>query len=50
MEPIVYDLAAARQFFLTHSSGNVVCVKPDGTEKECTCYLEAEEFYDDEEE
>lgn len=41
----VHSLEEAQSFFLSNSSGSVTCCK-DNEEKECTCYPEAAEFFD----
>jgi len=41
----VYSLNEAMQWFLENASGSIVCVRFDGTEKECISYLEATTFY-----
>ena len=40
------SLEEARSFFLSNSSGSIICKKND-QEKECDCYPDAEEFYKD---
>lgn len=42
----VNDLMEAMEYFLKNSSGKCICVKHDGTEKECSCYPEAKQFYE----
>ena len=41
----VNNLDKARDFFLSNSSGNIICTDNDGNEKECNCYPEAVSFY-----
>ncbi len=41
----VYDQAAAADWFLSHSSGAVMCQSKDGKRKECSSYPEAVEFF-----
>ena len=41
----LYNLEEAKNWFLSHSSGSVVCVNKLGVEKECNYYFAAEEFY-----
>ena len=44
----VYSKEEAMSWFLSNSSGSVICVRSDGAERECFSFLEAEEFYDEE--
>lgn len=41
----VKTLALARDWFLSHSSGAVLCVRDDGKGEVCDTYGEAERFY-----
>ncbi len=41
----VYSLDEARHFFLCNSSGSIMCVHPDGKEKEAESFPEAEEAF-----
>ena len=45
MIPYVYSLEEARDWFLSHSSGSVMCQKPDGSKKMVDCYPDAAAFY-----
>ena len=41
----VNTLEQAKDFFLSHSAGSVVCVNEEGLEKECSVFGDAESFY-----
>lgn len=41
---MVYSLLEAMEWFLSHSSGTVICIKDD-EQKECNCYNDAVAFY-----
>ncbi|MES2592381.1 MAG: hypothetical protein V4608_10880 [Bacteroidota bacterium] len=41
---MVHTLTEAMHWFISHSSGSVICNKGD-EQKECFSYLEAEDFY-----
>lgn len=41
----VYTLEEAKGFFLSNSSGSVICINDGGLEKVCSCYPKAVEFY-----
>ena len=41
---MVYSLSEAMEWFLSHSSGIVICVKGQ-EQKECSCYNDAVSFY-----
>jgi hypothetical protein len=41
---MVYSLSEAMNWFLSNSSGTVICVKGE-EQKECSCYPDAEAFY-----
>ena len=43
----VYSLQAAMSWFLKNASGNVICVREDGEEKECDCYPVAVKFFEE---
>lgn len=43
----VKNIQEAMEWFLRNRGKNVICVAQDGTEKECECYPEAEEFFKD---
>lgn len=45
MIPQVFSLDEARDWFLSHSSGSVMCVKGD-EQRECNCYPDAKAFYE----
>lgn len=43
----VETLEEAEQWFMTHSSGEVLCISKDGLrQKVCDCYPVAKEFYE----
>lgn len=42
---MVYSLSQAMNWFLSHSSGTVICVKGE-KQKECASYPEAKAFYE----
>lgn len=44
----VFSLSEARDWFLSHSEGSIICITQNGSElpeKECSCYPDAEKFY-----
>lgn len=41
----VKTLDEAKQYFLSHSSGSILCIDPDGNKKKCDCFPEAVEFF-----
>ena len=46
MIPLVFSLEEAEKWFLTHSSGQIRCVRGDGAEMTVGTYPEALAFYD----
>lgn len=44
--PQVQSLSEARDWFLQNSLGSVWCIKGD-QQRECYCYPEARDFYDE---
>lgn len=46
MIPHASTLEEALEFFLTHSSGNIMCEKENGEQKECNCYPDAKAFFE----
>jgi hypothetical protein len=40
----VKNLEEAKEFFISNSAGNVVCIK-DGQERVCSCYADAKEIF-----
>ena len=45
MSETVRDIYEARDWFLKHSTGSVMCEKEDGTQQECRTFKEAREFF-----
>ena len=41
----IYDLKEAREWFLKHSEGSVICVDGRNAQLEVDCYPDAEEFF-----
>lgn len=48
MGDTVHSLDEAMTWFLQNSGGSVLCIREDGTEKDCISYPEAESFYNGE--
>lgn len=42
---VVNNINEAMNFFLSNSSGSVLC-KKNGTQKECNCFPDAKEFFE----
>ena len=45
MKPMVHSVEDAKEWFMQNSSGTLICVKKDGTEKEVDCYPDAVAFF-----
>jgi hypothetical protein len=46
---MVYSIDEAMEWFLSHSSGTVLCVRKDGQQKECSSFPEARAFFEEKE-
>lgn len=47
MIPQARNMQQAREHFLSHGQGNLICIGKDGTELQVNCYPDAEKFFDE---